>query len=180
MKNQTEVIDNFKPDEVIEPKRKYIGNMNYRNLQDPITYKTENELGLAIAEKLRLSNIRFSGVINEDKSISFSFDKKHQSSIYAFYDIRDSLEKQAHTAQRGETHKAQEQTSRDSQSDLKAILFQSVNNEYEKTVAFGQNDGKMKTRRKLSKLRSVNQFRKLINQLISAIHFRSLSPISSF
>ncbi len=140
MKNQTEVIDNFKPDEVIEPKRKYIGNMNYRNLQDPITYKTEYELGLAIAEKLRQSNIGFSGVINEDKSISFSFDKKHQSNIYAFYDIRDSLEKQAHTAQRAETHKVQEQPSRDLQSDLKAILFQSVNNEYEKTVAFGQND----------------------------------------
>ncbi len=141
MENKTEVIDNFKPNEVIEPKREYIGTMNYRNIKDPVTYKTENELGLAIAEKLRQSNIRFSGVVNEDKSISFSFDRKY---IRNFYAIRNSIappennktqRQRAKTVQAAEVRKSHEQTADSKQPGLKDVLFRRTNELFEKTVS---------------------------------------------
>lgn len=103
------------------------GNTPYRYVPNKTDVIIMAENAEAVSAKLKEAKIRHSGQITENGEAKITYDGSKQAEVDAILSLTKENNKQ-------------EQTFSVPENDLKAILFQTVNNEYEKTVAVGQRD----------------------------------------
>ena len=121
-KNETLKNNDERPSETTA-----FGNTPYRYVPNKTDVIIMAEYAEAVSAKLKEAKIRHSGQITENGEAKITYDASKQTEVDAILSLIEENNKQ-------------EQTFTVPENDLKAILFQSVNNEYEKTVAVGQSD----------------------------------------
>ncbi len=122
-KNETLKNNDERPSETTA-----FGNTPYRYVPNKTYVIIMAENAEAVSAKLKEAKIRHSGQITENGEAKITYDGSKQAEVDAILSLMIK-----------ENNK-QEQAFSVPENDLKAILFQSVNNEYEKTVAVGQSD----------------------------------------
>ncbi len=121
-KNETLKNNDERPSETTA-----FGNTPYRYVPNKTYVIIMAENAEAVSAKLKEAKIRHSGQITENGEAKITYDGSKQAEVDAILSLTEENNKQ-------------EQIFSVPENDLKAILFQSVNNEYEKTVAVGQSD----------------------------------------